>query len=91
MNKSKEFYELAQISQTLKQEYLQETAMWNGSPFEWITHMSSRSRGTIGEKIVSMWLASYDFNILRSPDSEADRIKEIFLHHMEVSLLKRYK
>lgn len=75
-NNSKEFKELAHISETLRQEYLQENVMWIGSPFEWITHMPSRSRGAIGEKIVSMWLASYDFNISRSPDSEADRIIE---------------
>lgn len=75
-NTSKEFKELAHISETLRQEYLQENVMWIGSPFEWITHMPSRSRGAIGEKIVSMWLTSYNFNISRSPDSEADRIIE---------------
>lgn len=75
-NNSKEFNEIAQISRMLKEEYRQESAMWTGSPFEWITHMPSRSRGAIGEKIISMWLASYDFNISRSPDSEADRIIE---------------
>lgn len=76
-NSSKEYNELAQISLTLQQEYLQENQAWNGSPFEWITHVrSSRKRGVIGEKIISMWLASYDFNVVRSPDTDADRIIE---------------
>lgn len=77
INNSKEFFEIAQISKSLQEEYLQESQAWHGSPFEWITHIrSSRKRGVIGEKIISMWLASYDFSIGRSPDAQADRIIE---------------
>ena len=36
----------------------------------------SRSIGAIGEKIVASWLAMHDFNVQRSPDSEADRVVE---------------
>ena len=75
-NNSKEFRELANISLNLRDEYIKENNNWVGSPFEWIKHRPSRSIGAIGEKIVSMWLTSYNFNISRSPDSQADRIIE---------------
>ena len=73
---SQEYRELVSISQTLQREYKDENKMWEGSPFEWIKYRPSRSIGAIGEKIVSSWLALHDFNIARSPDSEADRIVE---------------
>lgn len=75
-NDSKEFRELANISLTLRNEYIKENNRWIGSPFEWIKHRPSRSIGAIGETMVSMWLTQYKFNVSRSPDSEADRIIE---------------
>ncbi|MBR1920653.1 MAG: hypothetical protein IJ829_01460 [Kiritimatiellae bacterium] len=74
--KSKEYRELVSISQALQHEYRDENKMWNGSPFEWIKYRPSRSIGAIGEKIVSSWLALHDFNVSRSPDTEADRLVE---------------
>lgn len=71
-----EYRELVSISRALQKEYQDENQMWEGSPFEWIKSRPSRSIGAIGEKIVASWLALHDFNISRSPDSEADRLVE---------------
>jgi len=73
---TQEYRELVAISQALHREYQDENKQWEGSPFEWIKYRPSRSIGAIGEKIVSSWLALHDFNVGRSPDSEADRIVE---------------
>jgi hypothetical protein len=69
-----EYNELVEISQSLSREYKNKKKQWIGSPFEWIKYQSSRSIGAIGEKIVASWLAMHDFNVVRSPDSEADRV-----------------
>lgn len=73
---SREYRELVAISQTLQREYQDENKTWEGSPFEWIKYRPSRSIGAIGEKIVASWLALHDFNVTRSPDSDADRLIE---------------
>lgn len=73
---SKEYQEIVQISNMIYQEYKEESAIWEGSPFEWIKHRPSRSIGAIGEKIIAAWLAMHNFNVSRSPDSQADRIVE---------------
>lgn len=73
---TEEHRELVSISQILSREYQDENKQWQGSPFEWIKHRPSRSIGAIGEKIVSSWLALHDYNISRSPDSQADRLIE---------------
>ena len=73
---SQEYRELVSISLALQREYKDENRMWEGSPFEWIKYRPSRSIGAIGEKIVASWLALHDFNISRSPDTEADRLIE---------------
>ena len=75
-SETEEYRELVSISQALSREYQDENKQWQGSPFEWIKYRSSRSIGAIGEKIVSSWLALHDFNISRSPDSQADRLVE---------------
>jgi len=71
---TREYQELVSISKALSAEYKNKKKQWIGSPFEWIKYQSSRSIGAIGEKIVSSWLVLHDFNVSRSPDSEADRV-----------------
>ncbi len=56
--------------------------MWEGSPFQWITKRPSRQIGTIGENLVAGWAAAKGFDVLRSPDSDADRI--IQGHRIEI-------
>lgn len=68
---------LAFISGSLAGDYVRdEDDPWIGSPFAWILEQPSRSRGAIGEKLVAGWCASKDFDVARSPDSQADRIIE---------------
>jgi hypothetical protein len=67
---------LAAISAQLEADYTEGEDAWAGSPFAWIKTRPSRQVGAIGEKLVAGWLAARDFNIARSPDSDADRIVE---------------
>ena len=53
-----------------------EALRWEGSPFEWITKLPSRTKGAIGEKLVEEWLRGRGFQIARSPSSHADRLVE---------------
>lgn len=65
---------MASLSATLQAEYAAEELAWIGSPFAWIKTRSSRQIGSIGERLVAGWLAAKDFDVARSPDSEADRL-----------------
>lgn len=73
---------LAAVSATLQVDYESDDLMWEGSPFGWIKRRPSRQVGAIGEKLVAGWLAAKDFDVVRSPDSEADRL--INGHRVEV-------
>jgi len=75
-NDSTDFRMLAAISGALEAEYLEVDDAWDGSPFASIRTRPSRQVGAIGEKLVAGWLASRDLNVVRSPDSDADRIVE---------------
>lgn len=65
---------LAGIASTLRAGYATEDLAWEGSPFAWIKTRPSRQVGTIGEKLVAGYLAAKDFDVIKSPDSDADRI-----------------
>lgn len=68
---------LASISLGLCGEYEKNNgARWIGSPFEWILHRPSRQRGKIGEQLIAGWCAARGFDVVRSPDNDADRIIE---------------
>lgn len=68
---------LASISLGLRGEYEKAgVARWQGSPFEWILHRPSRQRGKIGEQLIAGWCAARGLDVVRSPDSDADRIIE---------------
>ena len=71
-----EYDELVSISLALQSEHMRENAAWKDSPFAWIKLRPSRSIGAIGEKMLACWLTMHDFNVKRSPDSQADRIVE---------------
>ena len=64
---------LASIAATLQAEYAGEEILWAGSPFAWIKTRPSRQVGTIGERLVAGWLAAKDFDVTKSPDSDAAR------------------
>ncbi|RIL04970.1 MAG: hypothetical protein DCC71_12205 [Proteobacteria bacterium] len=65
---------LAGIASTLSVEYAAEDLAWAGSPFGWIKTRPSRQVGTIGEKLLAGYLAAKDFDVVKCPDSDADRI-----------------
>ena len=66
---------LAHYSNIVRGDYEDSDEEWRNSPFQWIRILrSSRQKGTIGEKLVSGYLAAKGFDIVRSPDSEADRV-----------------
>lgn len=68
--------QLVAISSALQADYTESDDSWNGSPFAWIKNRPSRQIGAIGEKLVDDWLATQNFNVTRSPDSDADRVVE---------------
>lgn len=66
---------LASIAATMQPDYVAGADdPWLGSPFEWILKTPSRTRGAIGEKLVAGWCAAKGADVVRSPDSDADRI-----------------
>lgn len=67
---------LATIAGALKSDYVREGAddPWAGSPFAWIRTRPSRQVGKIGEQLVAGWCAAKGFDVMRSHDSEADRV-----------------
>lgn len=66
---------LAAIAGTIAPDYARlPDDPWNGSPFQWILGLPSRSRGAVGEALVAGWCAAKGFDVVRSPDSQADRV-----------------
>lgn len=48
---------------------------WKESPFAWVKGgITSRQKGKIGEEIVSFFLRENGFDVVSSPDSEADLV-----------------
>lgn len=80
---------LATFAGTLESEYAADDDAWRGSPFHWIKARPSRQVGTIGEKLVAGWLATRGFDVVRSPDSEADRL--VNGHRVEIKLSTLWK
>lgn len=80
---------LATISATLQVDYSADELQWLGSPFAWIKTRPSRQVGTIGERLIAGWLATKDFDVTRSPDSDADRL--VNGHRAEVKFSTRWK
>lgn len=62
---------------------------WRYSPFRWILSLPSRSKGAVGEALVAGWAESKGFDVVRSPDSQADRIIEG--HRIEVKFSTLWK
>lgn len=62
---------------------------WIGSPFEWILRVPSRTKGAIGEMLVSEWASAKGLHVKRSPSSEADRV--INGHRIEIKMSTLWK
>ena len=65
---------LTGIAASLYADYEDDDLSWAGSPFAWIKSRPSRQRGKIGEQLVAGFFAAKNFDVAKSPDSEADRI-----------------
>ena len=66
---------LATIGAGLMQDYVDPaTDPWVGSPFAWIRTRPSRQRGAIGEQLIAGWAAAKGLDVLRTGDSDADRV-----------------
>jgi hypothetical protein len=66
---------LASLATALAPDYVpSDDDPWIGSPFEWILRVPSRTKGAIGEALVAGWAAAKGFDVVRSPNSDADRI-----------------
>ncbi len=49
-------------------------ARWAGSPFEWVMHLPSRTRGTGGEKLVEAWLQRLGLAVRPPVNTGHDRL-----------------
>ncbi len=65
---------LAGIAATIEGDYIDRDIEWVGSPFAWIKARPSRQIGAIGEALVAGWCAAKGFDVVRSPDTDADRV-----------------
>ncbi len=74
---------LATIAATLMTDYVNPAEdPWAGSPFAWIKTRPSRQVGKIGEQLVAGWAAAKGLDVVRTGDSEADRV--INGHRVEI-------
>lgn len=67
---------LASIATALQSDVAPKVDPWLGSPFAWIRTLPSRRVGMIGEQLVAGYFAAKNLDVVKSPDSEADRIIE---------------
>ena len=68
---------LAGVAAMIQSEYAEpDDDPWAGSPFAWIRQRPSRQRGAIGERLVAGWCAAKNLDVVRTGDSEADRVIE---------------
>ena len=83
-----EVRELAAFAQLIRPDYeSDEPDPWRDSPFGWIKSRPSRQVGAIGEKLVAAWCAAKGFDVVRSPDPEADRVIEEYRFEIKFSTL----
>lgn len=88
-NEIAEFDNFAMLSNSLSNEYGDDSFIWRGSPFEWIHLQPSRTKGAIGEKLVEGWCSLKGFEVKKSPHSDADRI--INGHRVEIKYSNLWK
>lgn len=63
-----------EVTNGLSAEYAERLEPWVASPFAWILTLPSRTRGTVGEKIVALWLTANGCAVTRPPHSGCDRV-----------------
>ncbi len=63
-----------EVTNNLSLKYAERLQPWVGSPFAWILTLPSRTRGAVGEQIVTDWLTSNGCSVARPPHSGCDRV-----------------
>ena len=70
-----EVLRLVEIANRLEYRYIDDSNIWDGSPFEWLKGgLASRRKGVAFEELVSEWCVAKGLHVTKSPDSDADRI-----------------
>ncbi len=54
---SPDFDLLASAANFLKNEFQTNNPAWKSSPFEWILHLPSASKGKLGQRLIFQWCA----------------------------------
>ena len=68
----KKICQFFQISKQLSLEYQQRSKEWKKSPFNWILQQPSRTKGTIGERLVKEWCQQEKFSVTKPSNTEFD-------------------
>jgi hypothetical protein len=71
-----EFQIIASIAATLRPDYMREGIddPWSNSPFGWIRPLPPPTKGTIGVQLIAGWCAAKGLDVIRSRDSQADKV-----------------
>lgn len=77
---------MATLATNIKDNY-PESTMWEGSPFQWITRLSSKRIGAVGELLVQNWCQEKGYKVRRPIGSSSyDRV--INGHRVEIKYSK---
>lgn len=71
---NKQYKQIVEISNNLRQHPQNDLTQWNDSPFKWIKGLPSRRVGKIGEDIVREFLNINGFSVRSSGDTDSDLI-----------------
>lgn len=75
MNRSSDLYfqTLADIANRLRQQFVwQQASLWRGSAFAWMITLPSSVKGRLGKQLVMEWCRANGFEVVNSPDRQAD-------------------
>lgn len=92
MNKNdttSDFNLLSTASSYLRKDFEEGYEAWNDSPFEWILHLPTGSKGKLGKQLIYQWCALKGLAVDRCSDSEADML--INGHRVEVKFSTLWK
>lgn len=79
---------LADIAGTINSDFPPNDE-WEGSPFAWILEQPPATKGKIGEMLIAEWLKNQGLVVVRSADTEADRI--VNDHRIEIKFSRKWK
>lgn len=88
-NKDTGFELLATAAKFIQKDFVEGNEAWHDSPFEWVLHLPTGSKGSLGKRLVKQWCALKELAVDRSPDSEADML--INSHRVEIKFSTLWK